>query len=235
VRPALLIAGNFLREQRWFVVLLLAYVGMFSLLDFLSPSHDTGELLVMQKQLAGFALLFGLSVVTGALQVERRSGRIIAVLSKGISRVEYIAGFLLGSMAISGIYCTAMVVAATGLRSRVEFPLVSLLGFIGITFLACVLMNAIALFFATMLPPLFAMAATALIVALPFALAQVLGPTALNAIAVAALLDSVFRFSFATSWAPPWIAIALGLVEVFLFWMAAAWVFSQRDVAVVVE
>lgn len=232
--PAVLIAGNFLREQRWFLVLLLLYVGMFSLLDFLSPSTETEEFLVLQKQLAGFALLFGLSLATGALQVERRSGRIIAVLSKGVSRAEYIAGFLLGSTAISGIYCMAMVAAVAALRSRIEFPLASLFGFIGITFLACVLTNAVALFFATMLPPLFAMAATGLIVAIPFALAQVLGHGALTTIAVAALLESIFNFSF-VSWSPPWLAVTLSVLQIFMFWFAAAWVFSRRDVAVAVE
>jgi ABC-type transport system involved in multi-copper enzyme maturation permease subunit len=235
VTPSLLIAGNFLREQRWFIVLLLGYVAMFSLLDFLSPPNHPEELVVMQKQLAGFALLFSLSVVTGALQIERRTRRIVAVLSKGISRAEYIAGFLLGSMAISAIYCTAMAAAAVGLRSRIEFSLPGLLGFIAMTFLACVLTNAIALFFATMLNPLFAMFATGATIAVPFALAQTLGPGALNTVAVAALLESIFKFSFAGTWSAPWWAIGVGVIEVVAFWMAAAWIFSRRDLAIAVE
>lgn len=233
--PSLLIAGNFLREQRWFVVLLLGYVAMFSLLDFLSPPNHPEELMLMQKQLAGFALLFSLSVVTGALQVERRTGRIVAVLSKGISRAEYIAGFLLGSMAISAIYCTAMAAAGVGLRSRIEFSLLSLFGFIAITFLACVLTNAIALFFSTILHPLFAMFATGATIAVPFALAQRLGPEILNTLAVAALLESIFKFSLAGRWAAPWWAISVAVIQVVAFWMAASWIFSRRDVAVAVE
>ncbi|MCI0349027.1 MAG: hypothetical protein L0Z53_06340 [Acidobacteriales bacterium] len=234
MNPALLIAGNFLREQRWFVVFLLMYVAMLSLVYGLSPPSDVRDLLVLEKQLAGFALLFNLSIVTGSLQQERRTRRIVAVLSKGISRREYIAGFLLGSVVIAAIYCAGMAASAVGLHRRIEFPLQPILELIAVTLIACVLTNTIALFFATSLHPLFAMLATGLTVGLPFVLAEMLGPAALNVVAVAALLQDIRSFSFG-GWTPPWLTLGLALLQTILFWLAAAWVFSRRDVAVAVE
>lgn len=234
MNPALLIAGNFLREQRWFMVFLLLYVAMLSLVYGLSPPSDVRDLLALEKQLAVFALLFSLSIVTGSLQQERRTRRIVAMLSKGISRREYIAGFLLGSVVIAAIYCAGMAASALGLRSRIEFPLQPILELIGVTLIACVLTNTIALFYATSLHPLFAMLATGLTVGLPFVLGQVFGAAALNVVAVAALLVDIRDFSFG-HWRLPWFTVGLSLVQTVLFWLAAAWVFSRRDVAVAVE
>ena len=233
--PALLIAGNFLREQRWFLVFLLLYVAMLSLVYGLSPPTDMRDLLVLEKQLAAFALLFSLSIVTGSLQQERRTRRVIAVLSKGISRREYIAGFLLGSVVISGIYCAGMAASAAGLHSRIDFPLQPILGLIAVTLIACVLTNTIALFWATTLHPLFAMLATGMTAGLPFLFAEIFGRGALNIVAVAALVDVIRDFSFGASWRLPWSTVWLALAQTVLFWLAAAWVFSRRDVAVAVE
>src|SRR5919204_3654290 len=225
MKPSLLIAGNFLREQRWFVLALLLYVAMLSGIYILMPPTDIRDLVVLEKQLAAFAVLFSLSLVTGALQQERRTRRIIAVVSKGITRREYIAGFLLGSIAISAIYTLGMLLSAMGLHRRLEFSLQAIFALVLLTLSACVLTNTIALFFATFLNPLFAMLATGLLVALPFILTRTLGSGALNTVATAALVESMKSFSFAGSWSPPWTAMWLALLESVLFWMAAAWVF----------
>jgi hypothetical protein len=233
--PTLLIAGNFLREQRWFVLFLLLYVTMLSGIYLLTPPTRLADLLILEKQLAGFAVLFSLSLVTGSLKQERRTRRILAVLSKGISRTEYIAGFLLGSIGISAIYAAGMLASAAGLHRQLEFPLAPIFALIVVTLVTCVLTNAMGLFFATFLHPLFAMIATALLVALPFALAPSFGAGALNTVAAAALAESIKNFSFTGSWAAPWGTVWLAVVQSLVFWMAAASVFSRRDVAVAVE
>jgi hypothetical protein len=217
------------------LVFLLLYVGMLSLVYGFSPPMDVRDLLGLEKQLAGFALLFSLSIVTGSLQQERRTRRIIAVLSKGISRAEYIAGLLLGSVVISGIYCAGMAASAVGLHSRIAFPLQQVLGLIALTLMACALTNTIALFYATTLHPLFAMLATGMTVGLPFLLVEICGRDALNVIAVAALVDGIKEFSFGVGWRFPWVAVWLAPFQTVLFWLAASWVFSRRDVAVPVE
>lgn len=233
--PTLLIAGNFLREQRWLLVFLLLYISMLSLVYGFSAPTDLRDLVGLEKQLAGFALLFSLSIVTGSLQQERRTRRIIAVLSKGISRAEYIAGLLLGSVVISGIYCAGMFASAAGLHSRIGFPLQPILELIVLALIACVLTNTIALFYATALHPLFAMLATGMTVGLPFLLAELFGRGALNVVAVAALVDGIKEFSFGAGWQFPWSTVWLTLLQTVLFWLAAAWMFSRRDVAVPVE
>jgi len=125
--------------------------------------------------------------------------------------------------------------AGIALQAMVRFPLGPFIAFVVVTLFASVLTTAIALFFATFLHPMFAMAVTALVVATPFALAEVLGHGALNTIAVAALLESMVKFSFAGGWSLPWPTLALAALQTFMFWYAAAWVFSQRDIAIAVE
>jgi hypothetical protein len=104
-----------------------------------------------------------------------------------------------------------------------------------VTLMACVLTNSIALFYATTLHPLFAMLATGMTVGLPFILAEIFGSRALNIIAVASLVDGIRDFALVGGWRFPVLTMWLAIVQTVLFWLAAAWVFSRKDVAVPVE
>ena len=233
--PILLIAGNFLREQRWFIFFLVLYVVAVSSVYALTPRPEMQDFLFLVKQLTAFALLFSVSAASSAIHNERRSRRIVAVLSKGISRSEYIGGLLLGSLCISAISCAGLLVGALELRSRLHFPLEPVLALAATTLVAAVLINAIGLFFATFFHPLLAMVATAVVISFPFVLSQVFGPQALHTLAAAPLIDSLRNFSFSRSWSAPWFSVGVALIESVLFWLASAWVFSRRDVAVAVE
>ena len=233
--PVLLIAGNFLREQRWFIFFLVLYVVAVSSVYSLTPRPEMQDFLFLIRQLTAFALLFSVSAASSAIYNERRSRRIVAVLSKGISRSEYIGGLLLGSLCISAISCAGLLAGALELRSQLHFPLQPVLALVATTLAAAVLINAIGLFFATLFHPLLAMVATAVVISLPFVLAGFFGSQALHTLAAAPLIDSLRNFSFSRSWSVPWFSIAMALAESLLFCLAAAWMFSRRDIAVAVE
>ena len=233
--PALLIAGNFLREQRWFIVFLVLYVVAISSVYALTPRPEMQDFLFLVKQLTAFALLFSVSAASSAIHNEQRSRRIVAVLSKGINRSEYIGGLLLGSLCISAISCAGLLAGAIELRSRLHFPMGPVLALVATTLAAAILINAIALFFATVFHPLLAMVATAVVISLPFVLRELLGPQALHTLAAAPLMDSLRNFSFSRSWSAPWPSVTLALMESVLFCLASAWCFSRRDIAVAVE
>lgn len=236
--PALLIAANFLREQRWFIVLLLLYIVMLSSVYLFMPHAMAQEFVFLLRQLSVLALLFSLSLATGAIHNERRTRRVLAVLSKGISRQEYLAGYMLGSLAISAIYCAGMLAIAFVMHFQMHTPLIPVFKLIALTLAGCLVTNNLGLFFSTILHPLFSVIATVLVLAFPFALVQWFqaGDFVLNWLPVALLVSSMSSFSLTeAAWHFPALALWVCLAEGIVFWLAAGWIFSKRDVAVPVE
>ncbi|HLX73356.1 MAG TPA: hypothetical protein VKR26_01410, partial [Terriglobales bacterium] len=112
MKPVWLIAGNFLREQRWPVVILLGWVVFLTAAAGFSDLRRTPEdVFMLFQQVAVYILVFSLFFGASAIRNELRTRRILAVLSKGISRRQYIAGLLLGIVLAIAIYCLALGVA----------------------------------------------------------------------------------------------------------------------------
>src|SRR5690348_11672619 len=114
--PILLLAKNFVRQNRW---LLLAFVSMPLLLGaFLwSPHHAASREDVVE--IVQQEMFYGTAVVTflasSAIYNEKRSRRIVGVLSKNVSRARYLLAMLLGSACFAVAYFLSMGVAMVGL------------------------------------------------------------------------------------------------------------------------
>jgi ABC-type transport system involved in multi-copper enzyme maturation permease subunit len=236
VSPVLLIAGNFLREQRWVVLLLLALVAGNGLL-FANIRHDAAEELAAFVRLqAAYGVALAVFLIAPAIHQERRSRRILSVLSKAVGRGQYLAGFLAGAGAALAIYGLALVAAA-----GVLFPDAGAqpgsVGLVVLLMLAAALLAAmVTLLFAIFLPPLFATLAAALLLGTPFVLAQALAaPGWLQALPVAALLMNILQWEPSAAWQPAWSALLLALPQIVVVWLAAAQLFATRDIAVAVE
>jgi ABC-type transport system involved in multi-copper enzyme maturation permease subunit len=234
VIPILLIAGNFLREQRWLVILLVilaaSNAAIFSVGDRVVAAED---ILFYVKQQTTFAILFSVFLATSAIHNERKTRRILAVLSKAIGRRDYLAGLLLGVISVPAIYCLAIALAGTWL-ARHSGALRELWALVGVSALAAVLAGAVTLFFTTLLNPLFATVAAALAMGVPIALERTLGHSWASVLPVYSLVMSVSGATLAAtnvSW--PLIGIAVG--EVVLLWLASAVIFARRDITVAVE
>ncbi len=234
--PVLLIAENFLREQRWLTLVLILYaVGGAAAFGIAEKQVSGEDVLFFLHQQALYSVLFSYFLAVSAINNERKSRRMLAVLSKAITRGQYLAGLLVGILAVFGIYCVAIGVSGMWMVLRAQSSLAQLWVVLGITAVASLLVSAVALFFTTFLTPLFATVATAITLGIPVALEQVLGSGWGNLLPVYSLATQVsqarLRYQAAMDWRP----VAIAIVETIILWILASWIFAARDVTVAVE
>jgi hypothetical protein len=238
MRSSVLIAGNYLREQRWLVLVLLAWVLGSSLVLGLSgrlggnPMLEDAAFFLHQQAVYGVA--FATFLAASSIQNERRSRRILSVLSKGIERREYLAGLLLGIGAVEAIYAFAMALGAFWMLRESVVASSAIGWLLLVLFLAAMLAAAVALFFATFLSPLFALAATAITASIPAAVALTFAP-GIAIVPIYPLITYVMNASVTVSRAPAPALLGVSAAQVFGFWLAAAWIFGRRDIAAAIE
>ncbi len=236
MRAVLLIARNFLREQRWLTLVLVLYaVGTAAIFGFSEKQVSAEDAAFFLRQESLYAPLFSLFLAVSAIHNERKSRRILAVLSKAITRQQYLAGLLAGILAVLGSYCLAIGISGVWLVRISQTSPGHLWTLLGTTAVTSVLVSAVALFFSTFLPPLFATAATALSVAVPAALDQAVGRGWGNLLPVISLIVQISGDTPASPAAADWWPLAVAMVEILLFWALASWVFAGRDIATAVE
>jgi ABC-type transport system involved in multi-copper enzyme maturation permease subunit len=236
MRSMWLIGANLIREQRWLALLLALYVAVMSGII----AHDgtkvaAGDVAFLVKQQAIYAVLFSALLALSALHNERKSRRILAVLSKSVTRAQYIAGLLLGVMTLIGGYCLLVFLAGAFLVRNVGIST----GQIGLMVLAALvaalLAATVALLFSSLLPPILATAATGLALALPMVLEPALGIRAHLVLPVYSLSMMIGRSTFDLVWVTLSPLLAAGIAEAAIVWLLAVGVFSLRDIAVAVE
>lgn len=237
MKPVLLIAINFVREQRWPILVMLLWV---LLLAFLGLSTEAGrqreDLLFVFKQVAVYVVAFSVFFGSSAIYNDRRSRRILSVLSKAIARQHYLSGLVLGITIASGIYCFTLGLTGSWTLGQSGFP-VGQVWFLMICLLAaCALAGTVALMFSTFLNPFFAAGATAAVMGLPALASYTSGYSQWGlAIPVYALAATVLKASFESPQTGSWLPVILAVFETLLFWIIAARIFSYVDIAVSVE
>jgi len=221
MRAVLLLAANFAREQRWPLFFLLLWVLGWALFGLVDPERGPEDALVF----------FGSS----AIQADQRSRRVLAVLSKGISRQQYLLGLLAGMGLVLGIFCLCMGFTATWLLGRFGVHLASLwLGMLAL-WTACLLTASLTLAMSTFLPPLFSAIATGTFAGIPALLALRGDVVSKFVIPVYGLVEPLIASDFAPAWHARPLLLLLGWVEAAVFWIIASWIFSRRDLAVAAE
>ena len=223
MRPVLLIAANFFREQRILFGLMIAYVVLGGgTLAVLPHAPEVDDVIFLIKQHAAYAVLLGVALASTAIHNERKSRRILAVLLKGITRGQYLAGILLGSVSVLLAYLFCLGIIATALLARVGVAAVQGWTVLGIAAIATLLAAAITIFYSTFAHPWVALPLTFVTIALPiFPVAALLKQLA----GWGAGVDVLLRSSL----------ISIALAETMAFWLLAAWAFRNRDIAVAVE
>jgi ABC-type transport system involved in multi-copper enzyme maturation permease subunit len=231
-----LIAINFVREQRWPILVLMLWVVLLAILGLLLDLRQSREdVLFIFKQLGVYGVAFAVFFGASAIHNERKTRRILAVISKGVSRAQYISGLLIGIGMAVGIFAVSMGVTGTwvlragGARASQIWTLIACL------MLTCVLSSAVAVLFSTFLNPLFATLATAITLGIPAVAALHFESRWARAIPAYSLLDLLLQFSFRRNMSVPWNLMGLALFEAVFLWLSASWVFSRRDVAVAVD
>lgn len=221
---------NFVREQRWPLITLLLYVAVFGGGITLFGGQSEDDTLFMLRSTSMYGLAFTGLLSASALNNERRTRRILAVLSKGIERSEYLAGLLLGAMLASAVYC--LTIFAVGALATHKIGI--LLPFAMMLMVLFLLAASVALAFSTVFHPLLASAAAGLLLGAEGLLARALGGLWELLLPSYLLVDRAVNFG-EPDWHAPWMACLAAIVQAGIFWFVANAIFSRRDVAVAVE
>src|SRR5512138_2563060 len=118
MKKVLLLAMEHLREQRWALVVFVAYVILMALAFGAGQRPQPEEVQFFVRQQASFAVLFTLFLAAGALHAERRSRRILAVLSKSVSRRSYVRSILIAMWLAAALYTATSSVALLWIAQR---------------------------------------------------------------------------------------------------------------------
>src|SRR5258708_4110130 len=165
MRAILLIATNFARTQWLPVAIMTAYLaGIGGVFGWHEQHPDVRFFL----QWHSYNVLFVVTMIAiPAIWSERRSRRILAVLSKGIDRWQYLGGILCGCAMIAGIFCLMVGLAAVLGGARTNSPVTGLVPLLLMVFAASVCVASIGIFCSTFLHPMFATGLASVLVAVP--------------------------------------------------------------------
>jgi hypothetical protein len=233
MKAIFLLGVNFVRSQLLLLAIVLAYV--LCLTAFLAFHEQLPDLLFFIRQQAIYGIALGAMVMVPAIQNERKTRRVLSVLSKGIHRWQYLGGLLCGAIFIAGIFCLAVGLSAVWLARQASMPVTGLAELMLILFLACAAGASTALFCSVFLHPFLALPATALLLSFPLAaeangwfLPHYLFP-------VFAALRVVLSFTFQKPGSGFWSIGIAALLHAVIFWLAASAIFARRDVTVAAE
>ncbi|HET8889258.1 MAG TPA: hypothetical protein VFQ41_10170 [Candidatus Angelobacter sp.] len=231
MRPILLIGINFVRTQWIALAVMSAYVLGIGGVYRVHTQRD--EVLFFLRWHAGYAVFFAAMIAIPALQAERKTRRILAVLSKGIHRWQYLGGILCGCAMISAVFCLLIGGTAAWLGQQGGIPTDGVAGIAFLLLCCCVAAAATGIFFSTFLHPLLATAATSTVLALPLVFIQsgLRVPWAL--FPVAALFNTLWTtFQFQPLGTLERTLTLSAVAHAVIFWIAAALVFARRDVTI---
>ncbi|HEY1265210.1 MAG TPA: hypothetical protein VGF06_16895 [Terriglobales bacterium] len=236
MKPVMLIAVNFVREQRWTILVLLLWVLLLMFLGLATDlPRERDDLLFIFKQVAVYVVAFSIFFGGSAIYNERRSRRVLAVLAKDVARHQYLSGLVIGVTLACIIYCFSLGLTGSWTLGQNGFSVAEVWFLMLCLVTASVLAGTVALMFSTFLNPFFAAGATAIVLGMPVVLAHTLSPVWIHVIPAYELTSKVMRASFTFSPSHGWELLALAIAETVLFWLLSAWSFSRVDIAVAVE
>ena len=192
-------------------------------------------MLFIFKQVAVYVVAFSIFFGGSAIYNERKSRRILAVLSKAVARQQYLSGLILGVTIACGIYCFTLGLTGSWTLGQAGFPVETVWFFMACLISACMLAGTIALMFSTFLNPFFAAGATAAVLGVPAILSHTVAIRWGYSIPVYVLTANIMQSSYHNPGKPYWFPVGLALLETFVFWILGAWIFARVDVAVAVE
>jgi hypothetical protein len=236
MKPVLLIAVNFVREQRWPILVLLLWILLLAFLGLVTEMpREREDLLFIFKQVAVYVVVFSIFFGGSAIYNERRSRRVLAVLAKDVARHQYLSGLVIGVAMACGLYCFSLGLTGSWTLGQAGFPVREVWFLMACLTAAATLAGTVALMFSTFLNPFFAAGATASVLLLPVVLAQTVSPRWGYLIPTWQLGSVVMRSSFNSPVVFYWMPVYLALAETIFFWMISAWIFTRVDIAVAVE
>src|SRR6476646_8806891 len=131
-----LIGINFVRTQWIALAVMCVYVLGIGGIYRIHTQRE--EILFFLRWHAGYAIFFATMIAIPALQTERKTRRILAVLSKGIHRWQYLGGLLGGCTMIAALFCLLIGATAASLGQQATIPVDGLPAIMMLLFCSCV-------------------------------------------------------------------------------------------------
>ena len=236
MRPVTLIAANFLREHRWPVLILFAWIVLTAATagDFGKGRPVKDDVIFYCQQQAIYICVFSAFLAADAIHNERKSRRILLVLSKAISRREYLLAVILGTCTMAVAYALVFGVCGIWLTARAELPSGQLWSLVILVIAGSVIAATVAMFFSTFLNPYLATAVTLLFFCAPGAIHAQQHAWSLWLPGLPVLTE-VMGFSFRNDWVLRWAVPLAAVLESVFFLLISAAVFNRRYIAVPVE
>ncbi len=230
MRAIVLIGTNFARTQWLAVVIMTAYlVAIGAVFGWHEPRPDARFFLQWHSY---YTMLLLAMIAVPAIWSERKSRRILAVLSKGIGRWQYLGGILCGCAIIGAWFCFMVGAITAWLCHKGGTPAIGVPALAAILFLCCMTAVSTALFCSVFLHPLLAAAATSAILLLPLATDAAGWYPPGELFPVSAMVRVLRDFQFRAPGTGIWAIAAGAVLETFFFWMAASAIFARRDVTI---
>jgi ABC-type transport system involved in multi-copper enzyme maturation permease subunit len=167
MRSLLLMGLNFVRMQ-WITVLIMGFY-LLSIAAVFSYNEQRQEVSFFFQSHAFYVLFLGSMLAIPNVQTERKSRRIVSVLSKGIYRWQYLAGLWLGCTIITTCFSLMLAVIAWLLTRAGNYASEGLWPMTLALLMCCSMAIAVSILYSVALHPLLAVAATTLTLVLPYA------------------------------------------------------------------
>ncbi len=231
-----LIALNFLREHRWPVLILFAWIVLTAAAagDFGRSRPVNDDVIFYCQQQAIYICVFSAFLAADAIHNERKSRRILLVLSKAISRGEYLLAVMFGTCTMAVAYALFFGLCGVWLTAKAALPSSQIWSIVILIMAGSIIAATVAMFFSTFLNPYVATAMTVLLFCAPAVFRAQRHAWSFWLPGLPILMDFL-RFSFRPDWIVNWFAAIIAILQAVLFWVFAAAVFNRRDIAVPVE
>jgi ABC-type transport system involved in multi-copper enzyme maturation permease subunit len=231
-----LMAGNFLRQRRWPVLLLFLWILLTAAIagDFGRSRTVIDDVVFHAQQQAIYICIFSAFLAADALHTERKSRRILLVLAKAVSRGDYLLAVLAGTVVLAVAYAVLSALCSIWLTTRTMLPSGPVWQLFPLVVAGALISASTAVFLSTFLNPYFATACTLAIFCapIPFHPMRHAGWIWLPGFP---MLAQYLQFSFRSGWSPNWMSVVATVLEAVALWLLASAIFERRDVAVPVE
>lgn len=229
MRQVFAIGNNYIRQSWYIAVFYLLYAALLTWLGRSGPVE--GLALTMATE---GVFLLGISAVIAVAGVpnDQRSRRVLTVLSKGVSRAQYLAAMLYGTFALIAVmtWLSALSWWGMAVRNDMQVPAAVLLHAVVVLLVLSLLLICAGLLGVSFLNSKFAIIVPVLVWVLPMMPAWFGGPQI--PLPHQGLLEQVVRpFAPLVSWA----AVGGTVGEAALLFAAAVALFARKDITVAAE
>jgi len=228
---ACLIARHLLWQNRWLFLMLMLWPYVMAAILCFGGKPDPDDVLWMlhQECFAGLALI----AVTGSTLIgnEQRSRRIVMVLARSVSRPQYLLSLLITAWVPLVLYVSGFVLSGIYMASLLRESCHGILVMTVAQLVLGVWAGAVSIFWSILLPQIVASVVSVACIGLAVYVGQ------LGMIGPGRLLLALFQLSISGKNVPPNLVFdaALTILAGAVWFAAASWLFSRRDLNITVD